>query len=85
MVGVATTNAMAFSGSNFLFSMLRNKDIDKECKIHALMNARDKYSYERTERLDYINKTLRRQGHVIYTFKDVDNAMSEYSFLQQII
>ena len=31
LVGGAKVNALAFSGSNYLFSMLRNSDLNEEC------------------------------------------------------
>ena len=34
LIGGAFINALAFSGSNFLFSSLSNKSIDKERKRH---------------------------------------------------
>ena len=34
LVGGAMVNALAFSGSNFLFSMLRNSDLNEERKRH---------------------------------------------------
>ena len=34
MAGGTIVNAFSFSRSNFLFSLLRNKDIDKERKRH---------------------------------------------------
>jgi hypothetical protein len=33
---------------------------------------------KRTERIDWMNEELRRQGHAVKTFKDVDAAMREY-------
>ena len=34
LIGGALINALAFSGSNFLFSSLSKESIDKEGKIH---------------------------------------------------
>ena len=84
LVGGAMVNALAFSGSNYLFSMLRSSDLNEECKRHdqaieQLQAAQAKWSRKRTERLDWISEDLRRQGHAVQTFRDVDNAMSEYS------
>ena len=77
-------NALAFSGSNYLFSMLRSSDLNEERKRHdqaieQLQAAQAKWSRKRTERLDWISEDLRRQGHAVQTFRDVDDAMSEYS------
>ena len=72
-------NALAFSGSNYLFSMLRSSDLNEERKRHdqaveQLQAAQAKWSRKRTERLDWIS-----QGHAVQTFRDVDDAMREYS------
>ena len=84
LVGGALVNAVAFSGSNYLFSMFRAKDADAERVRHDkatenLQAAQAAWSRKRTERLDWINEELRRQGHALRTFADVDTAMREYS------
>ncbi|MEW8067760.1 MAG: hypothetical protein AB2804_14140 [Candidatus Thiodiazotropha endolucinida] len=84
LVGGAMVNALAFSGSNYLFSMLRSSDLNEERKRHdqaveQLQAAQAKWSRKRTERLDWISEDLRRQGHAVQTFRDVDDAMREYS------
>ena len=77
-------NALAFSGSNYLFSMLRSSDLNEKRKRHdqaveQLQAAQAKWSRKRTERLDWISEDVRRQGHAVQTFRDVDDAMREYS------
>ena len=84
LVGGAMVNALAFSGSNYLFSMLRNSDLSEERKRHdqaveQLQAAQAKWSRKPTEHLDWISEDLRRQGHAVQTFRDVDDAMREYS------
>ena len=84
LVSGAMVNALAFSGSNYLFSMLRSSDLNEERKRHdqaveQLQAAQAKWSRKRTERLDWISEDLRRQGHAVQTFRDVDDAMREYS------
>ena len=76
-------NALAFSGSNWLFSMLKSSDLDEERKRHdkaieQLQAAQAEWSRKRTERLDWISKDFRRQGHAVETFRDVDDAIREY-------
>jgi hypothetical protein len=83
MVGGAVINALAFSGSNFMFSQLGHGDADAERKRHDLaveqLNAAQAaWSKKRTERLDFLNEELRRQGHALQTFRDVDEAAAEY-------
>ena len=84
LVGGALVNALAFSGSNYLFSMLRSSGIDEEQNRHdvaieQLQAAQDEWSRLRSERLDWINEELRRQTHAVQTFRDVDAAIREYS------
>ena len=86
LVGGALVNALAFSGSNFLFSKLRNSGVDEERKRHdkaveQLQAAQATWSQKRTERLDWINEELHRQGHAAHTFQDVDAAIQEYNLV----
>ena len=80
LLGGAAVNALAFSGSNYLFSMLRSSGVDEERRRHdkaveQLQAAHEQWSKQRTERLDWINEELRRQGHAVQTFHDVDMAI----------
>jgi len=84
LVGGAIVNALAFSGSQFLFSFLGSSSAATERKRHdkaveQLQSAQAAWSQKRTERLDWINQELRRQGHATHTFQDVDAAIREYS------
>ena len=84
LVGGALANALAFTGSTYLFSMLRSSGVDEERKRHneaveQLQAAQATWSRKRIERLDWINEELRRQGHAVQTFRDVDAAMREYA------
>lgn len=84
LVGGALVNALAFSGSNYLFSTLRSSGVDEERKRHdkaveQLQAAQAGWSRKRTERLDWVNEELRRQGHALHTFQDVDAAVHEYN------
>ena len=84
LIGGALVNALAFTGSNYLFSMLRSSGVDEECKHHdeaveQLQAAQATWSRKLTERLDWINEELRRQDHAVQTFRDVDAAMREYA------
>ena len=84
LVGGALVNALEFSGSNWLFSMLRSSGLDKERKRHdkaveQLQAAQAEWSRKRTERLDWISEDFRRQRQAVQTFRDVDDAMREYA------
>ena len=82
LVGGALVNVLAFSGSNYLFTILRSSGFDEERKRHdkaveQLQAAQTSWSWKWTKRLDFINEELRRQGHAVKTFLDVDAAMQE--------
>lgn len=83
LVGGALMNAFAFSGSNYLFFMLRISGLDEDRKRHKtiekLQATQAEWSRKRTERLDWINEDLRRQRHAVQTFRDVKAAIHEYS------
>ena len=80
MVGGAVVNALAFSGSNYMFSKLSDhKEQQRHNKaMEDLENAQNAYEKERLAQLDFINDQLQRQGNAAYTFKNVDSAIKEY-------
>ena len=68
MIGGAVVNALAFTGSNVLFSSLKCSDIEKEQKRHnlaldKLTKARDEWSKERLKYLDYMNDRLKKEAN----------------------
>ncbi len=84
MVGGALVNALAFTGSNFLFSSMGSNSANAERKRHDeavehLQKAQAQWAEQRTERLDFINNEIRKQNHAAKTFDDVDDAMREYN------
>ena len=86
MAGGAIVNALAFSGSNYLFSKLDKEDRGdtlEERKRHddaveQMQAARDAWSQKRGERLDWIKKKLREQNHAVQNFHDTEAAWREY-------
>ena len=84
LVGGALVNALAFSGSNVLFSMIEELWCRRRAQA-SLSGSRTatgctgRMVSKWTERLDWINEELRRQGHAVQTFRDVDAAIREYS------
>ena len=86
MAGGAIVNALAFSGSSYLFSKLDKGDRgDKfeEQKRHdkameQLQTAQAEWSQKRTERFDWINKKLREQHQAVQDFHDAEAAWREY-------
>ena len=69
-IGGSLVNALAFSGTNFVFSTLTNHGEEerkrRELALKRLQSARDEWNKDRIKRLDFINKRLRKkmkQGH----------------------
>ena len=59
-------NALAFTGSNYLFSSLSKESIDKEQKRHDkaiedLQRAQIEWAKKRQEQLDYINSEIAKE------------------------
>ena len=83
LVGGALINALAFSGSNFLFSRLSRESIDTERKRHDkaiedLQRAQINWAKKRQERLDYINSEIVKEHKAEKRFADLNSAMQEY-------
>ena len=83
MVGGALTNALAFSGSNFLFSQISGAAERKRHNLamEKLQNDRDLWNEQRLERIDFINQKLKDQNHAQKTYRDVNEAMQAYYVL----
>ena len=69
LIGGTIINALAFSGSNFLFSSLSKESIDKERKRHDkaiedLQRTQIEWAKRRQERLDYINNEIVKECKV---------------------
>lgn len=84
LVGGALVNALEFSGSNSLFSMLRSSGVDEEHErldkvVEQQQTVLAEVSQRQTERLDWIDEELRLQNHPIQSFSDVDAVIREYS------
>ena len=82
MIGGAVINALAFSGSNYLFSKLSDHG-EAERKRHDLamenfQKARDRWNKERLKRLDFINKRLHEQQDAKEAISDLEDGMREY-------
>ena len=83
LIGGALINALAFSGSIFLFSSLSKKSIDKEQKRHDkaiedLQRAQIEWANRRQERLDYINSQIVKEHKAEKRFTDLNSAMQQY-------
>ena len=82
IAGSALVNALAFSGTNAAFSLLGDHGGTErkrhDIAVEKLNKAREEYSQERQQRLDYLNKTISQQKHAEHTFGDLGIAMREY-------
>ena len=81
-IGGAVVNVLAFSGTNFVFSMLIDHGAE-ERKRHDLaeekfQRARNEWNRDRMKRLDLINKRLRETNEARAYIKNVDEAMLDY-------
>ena len=78
LIGGALVNALAFTGSNYLFSSLSKESIDKERKRHDkaiedLQRAQIEWATKRQELLDYINNQIMKQRKAEKRFTDLNN------------
>ena len=78
----AVVNALAFSGTNFVFSRLTGHGAE-ECKRHdlaleKLQRARDEWNRDQMKHLDLINKRLGERNEARAYIKNVDEAMLKY-------
>ena len=83
LIGGALANALAFTGSNYLFHRLSKDSIDKERKRHdtaikKLQAAQLKCAHKRQERIDFINNQLRLERKAKTKFTELNDAMREY-------
>ena len=81
-IGGAVVNALAFNGTNFVFSRLTDHGA-KECKRHdlalkKLQRARDEWNKDRIKRLAFINKRLREKNETRTYINNFDEAILEY-------
>ena len=74
-------NALAFSGTNFVFSTFTDhgeEDYKRhDLVIEKLQRARDEWNMDRMKRLDFINKRLREKTEARAYINNVDEAMLE--------
>ena len=78
----AVVNALAFSGTNFVFNRLTDHGED-ERKRHdlapeRLQRAKDEWNKDRMKRLDFINKSLSEKNEARAYINNVDEAMFGY-------
>ena len=78
----AAVNALAFSGTNYLFSTFSDHGEAERKRHHIaledLQRDRDKWNQDRLERLHFINKRLRDKKEARDFIGNLDSAMLEY-------
>ena len=78
----AAVNALAFSGTNYIFSKFSDhREAERkrlDIALEDLQRDRDKWNQERMERLDFINKRLRDKKEARDYIGNLDSAMLEY-------
>ena len=83
LIGRALVNALAFTGSSYLFHRLFADNIDAERKRHnaaieALQKAQIEWTHRRQQRIDFINNQLRSERAAETKFTELNDAMKEY-------
>ena len=83
LIGRALANALAFTGSSYLFHRLSKDSIDKERKRHdslieALQKAQLEWIHKCQQRIDFINNQLRLEHAAETKFTELNDAMREY-------
>ena len=83
LIGGALANALAVTGSSYLFHRLSADNIDAERKTHdaaieALQKAQTEWAHKHQERIDFINNQLRSERKAETKFTELNEAMREY-------
>ena len=83
LTGGALENALALTGSNYLFHRLSADNIDAKRKRHdaaieALQKAQIEWTDKCQQRINFINKQLRLERKAETTFTELNDAMREY-------
>ena len=83
LIGGVLVNALAFTGSSYLFHRLSADNIDTERKRHdaaieALQKAQIEWAHKRQQRIDFINNQLRLERKAETKFTELNDAMREY-------
>ena len=79
----ALANALAFTGSSYLFHTLSADNVNAERKRHdatieALQAAQLEWAHKHQQRIDFINNQLRLERKAETKFTELNNAMTEY-------
>ena len=80
----SVANALAFTGSRYLFHRLSADNIDAERKRHDLAiealqkKVQIEWTHKRQQRIDFINNQLSLERKAETKFTELNNAMREY-------
>ena len=78
-IGGAVVNALAFSGTNFVFSRFTDNGAKerkrRDLALEKLQKARDGWNRDRIKRLDFINKRLRQRNEAREYINYADEAV----------
>ena len=83
LIGGTLGNALAFTGSSYLFHRLSADNIGTDRKRHdtaieKLQAAQMKWVHNRQQRIDFINNQLRLERKAETKFTELSNPMREY-------
>ena len=83
LIGGALVNALAFTGSSYLFHRLSVDSIDDERKRHDLATeklqaAQIEWAHKWQQSIDFINNQLRLERKAEVKFTELNDAMREY-------
>ena len=83
LIGGALANALAFTGSSYLFHRLSADNIDAERKRHdvvmeKLQAAQIEWAHKHQQRIAFINNRLRLERASETKFTELNDAMREY-------
>ena len=83
LIGGALANALAFTGSSYLFHRLSANSIDTKrarhnVAIEKLQKAQIEWAHKRQQQIDFINKQLRLERKAETKFTEFNDVMREY-------
>ena len=83
LIGGVLVNALAFTGSSYLFHRLSKDNIDAERKRHdvvieKLQTAQIEWAHKRQQRIDFINNQFRLERKAEAKFTELNDAMRKY-------
>jgi hypothetical protein len=85
MIGSAVVNALAFTGGNYLFSTLGDREngeterLRHDKAVEDLQKATENFNEKRMKTLDFVNRELQAKRQAESDFNDVDEALRLYN------